>query len=79
MWPVATIYQVQKLNCETDQRWHHRCWFVAKQNPKTPTEFLQAIKWSLIDANMTFDNCEYSDEVTDFIQRLKINLEKNFE
>ena len=78
MWPITTAYQVPRLSSETEQRWTHRCWFINKQNPKTHTEFLQAVKWSLIDASITYDQCEYSNEVTDFIQRMKVNLDKEF-
>lgn len=78
MWPITKIYQVPRLNHETDQRYAHRCWFVSKQNPKTHTEFTQAVKWSLIDASMTYDKCEFSDEVSDIVGRLKVNLEQKY-
>lgn len=78
MWPLTKAYHIQPLNHENSSRLAHRHWFVAKQNPQTQTEFLQAVKWSHIDASMTFDHCKYSDEATDLVKRMKVNLEKKF-
>lgn len=73
MYPITTYYNIPQLDYETNERYAHRCWFVNKQNPKTLTELRQAIKWSLVESYMTYDKCIYPDEVTDLIERMKLN------
>jgi len=71
MFPLTTIYQVNQVEGESPQRYAHRRWFISKQIPKTHTELLQAIKWSLVDASMIFDKCRYSTETEDLVKRMK--------
>lgn len=71
MYPITKYYQIPPLVDETPQQYSHRCWFIAKQSPKTMTELQQAIKWSIIDHAITFKKCTYSDEVTDIVSRMK--------
>lgn len=72
MYPVTTAYQIKQFPEESYQRYSRRHWFVAKQNPKTRTEFLQAVKWSIIDASIAYDHTKYSQEVMDLVTRMRI-------
>lgn len=72
MYPVSVAYHIDRLPGESAQRYSHRHWFVAKQNPRTRTEFRQAIKWSIIDTSITYDKCKYNSEVTDLVERMKV-------
>jgi hypothetical protein len=73
MFPITTHYQIKKLPGESPHRYSHRQWFVSKQNPKTHTEFVQAIKWSIIDTSITYDKVSYNDEINDIIDRIKVS------
>ena len=49
MYPITTYYNFERLPGETTKQYSHRCWFINKQKPTTETEFIQAVKWSIID------------------------------
>lgn len=72
MYPLTTVYHFKQFPEESWQRYSRRHWFVAKQRPQNLTEFKQAVKWSIIDASMAYDNTQYSDEVTDLVNRMRI-------
>jgi len=69
-FPLSLGIQVDRLDHETDRVYSRRCWFIANQNPKTINQYLQAEKWSFIDANITFLKCKYSEDVHDKIERM---------
>ena len=75
MWPITKSYHIPIEKHETTPKYAHRCWFIAKQNPKTVTELNQAINWSLIESHMTFEKCSYSEEATDLVNRMRIQFE----
>lgn len=68
------IYNIPKLEFEGEQRYMERYWFIIRQNPKTLTELKQAIKWSIIDANITYDECVYNDKIMDIVKRLHFDI-----
>lgn len=72
MFPYSIFYHIEKDPFETPERYAYRCWFVAKQKPKTTTELKQAIKWSFIDTHIMYDNCKYTEDIMDMAQRLTI-------
>jgi len=72
MYPVTTYYQIEHMLDESSQEYSHRCWFIAKQKPQTATELIQAKKWSIIDSAITHKKCEYSEEVTDIVKRMRV-------
>lgn len=71
MYPITKAYVIPRLDMETTERWSYRKWFVVKQNPKTQTEFEQALKWSIIDANIQYDKVVYSDDINDLVKRMR--------
>jgi len=75
MFPLTTSYLVDRLGNETQEQYMHRMWFISKQNPKTLMDFEQAVKWSIIDMMMQFHQCEYADDVTDLVNRMKVRIE----
>jgi len=70
MYPLSRAYVIPRME-ETNERWAYRRWFVAHQKPKTETEFQQAIKWSIIDANIQYDQVVYSNEILDIVKRMR--------
>lgn len=72
MYPITTSYHFKRFPEESLQRYSRRAWFIAKQEPQTPSQFRQAVKWSIIDASMAYDGTTYSEEVTDLISRMRI-------
>tara|TARA_R100001163_G_scaffold65718_1_gene64242 strand:- start:4352 stop:4570 length:219 start_codon:yes stop_codon:yes gene_type:complete len=72
MYPITKSYIVKRFPQESLQRYSRRKWFIAKQNPKTITQFNQAVKWSIIDTAITYDGVQYSEAVTDIITRMQI-------
>lgn len=72
MYPLTKAYHLDSKPSENELELSHRIWFVAHQKPKTKTEFLQAVKWSKIDANIKFKKCVYSDEAMDIVKRIQV-------
>ena len=72
MYSLSTTYHFKRFPEESPQRYSRRAWFIAKQQPKTPSQFRQAVKWSIIDAAMTYDGVVYSEEITDLVTRMRV-------
>jgi hypothetical protein len=72
MYPITTVYHIKKFPEESPQRFSRRNWFIAKQRPKNASDLKQAIKWSIIDASISYDGVTYSDEISDLVTRMKI-------
>lgn len=70
MFPITTTYQIPKLSGESTKRYWRRLWFISNQKPETITQIEQAIKWSIIDANITYDQVKYSDQVMDVVTKM---------
>jgi len=74
MFPLSLAIIVDRLENETDFQYSHRCWFIALQNPLTITQYIQAVKWSIIDANIQFLKCKYVDDVHDKVNRMRVGV-----
>jgi hypothetical protein len=72
MFPLSITYQILRQDNEPFQRYIYRNWFVAKQNPKTETELAEAIKWSLIDTSVLYDQCTFPDDMMDLLKRMRL-------
>ena len=72
MYPITTVYHVKQFSEESPQRFSRRKWFIAKQRPQNASDLKQAIKWSIIDASISYDGVTYSDDITDLVTRMKI-------
>jgi hypothetical protein len=71
MYPITRVYHVKKFSEESPQRFSKRNWFIAKQQPKNISDLKQAVKWSIIDASISYDGVTYSEEITDLVTRMK--------
>jgi len=74
MYPLSLSIHVARLPNETDKQYNHRCWFIAHLKPRTITQYQQAVKWSIIDANIQFLKCQYVNDIHDKVSRLRNNL-----
>lgn len=72
MYPITTVYHVKQFSEESPQRFSRRKWFIAKQRPQNASDLKQAVKWSIIDASISYDGVTYSDDITDLVTRMKI-------
>lgn len=59
---------------ESDDIFHRRAWFIAKQQPKNIKELNEIINYSIFWINIQYYNCRYNDIITDKISKYKNNI-----
>ena len=64
-------YNIDQHEFESDDIFHQRMWFIAKQQPKNKEEMEEAIYYSTIWANIKFLNCEYNSDILNKIDTIK--------
>lgn len=71
MYPHSKDFIIKRNPTETDQNYAYRCWFINKINPVTFTDYLEAVKWSIIAVNIEFHKCIYNEHVMNMHDRIK--------
>lgn len=66
----SKIYLFPRLPYETDQQYFSRKDFLVKASPTTQKKFLDAVRMSMVWANITFLGSTYSPEVTANLNKL---------
>lgn len=64
------IYLFPRLPYETDQQYFARRKFLTKALPKTQKKFLEALRFSMVWANVHFLGCSYSPGTTRDLKQL---------
>lgn len=66
----SKIYLFPRLPFETDQQYFGRKTFLTKAAPKTQKKYLDAVKYSMVWANIQFLGCSYSPSVIKDLNKL---------
>ena len=67
-------YFIQRNEEESDNSLYNRMMFIVKQRPNNEEELKKESRYSNIWINSTLLGCEYSDKLTNIINKKSINI-----